>query len=108
MAPVSNRNVEGPTSRTTIAKNLQPIVDSSLKDLRNVSQRITAFLTPFAEELQVLERLYYKGKNQHSLALFWRKVPEMRRFGRRIASLPLSEGIEALRYAFYSEEEKPR
>ena len=38
----------------------------------------------------MLERLYYKGKNQHRTALFWQRVAEMRKFGERVDEWTMS------------------
>ena len=51
--------------------------------------------------LRVLDRLYYKGKNQHRTSLFWRHVEEMRRFCLRIDSLDLLGILNRLRHSFY-------
>ncbi|KAF8507240.1 hypothetical protein JB92DRAFT_2735747 [Gautieria morchelliformis] len=81
-------------------------IDVSLKELRHVSRRATAFSTPYHNELQLLERIYYKGKNQHRSALFWRKVLEMRRLGIRIGQMNFPGLVEDLRYAFYGTEDR--
>ena len=51
--------------------------------------------------MRVLERLYYKGVNQHRNALFWRKVKEVRRLGKRVLEVRLGGLLDDLRYSFY-------
>ncbi|KAF9238089.1 hypothetical protein BU15DRAFT_15488, partial [Melanogaster broomeanus] len=45
--------------------------------------RLKAAVSSFTDELRILERLYYKSKNQHRMALFFKCVPEIRRYGKR-------------------------
>jgi hypothetical protein len=56
-----------------------------------------------ANEAQVLERLYYKGKNQHRGALFWRRVGETRRYSARLGGIHIDDVVEILRYSFFGE-----
>ena len=79
-------------------------IDVSLKELRTVSRRLGAFATPYADELRVLERIYYKGKHQHRAALFWRKVAEVRRLGARIAETAIPELVDGVRHSCYGAE----
>lgn len=72
-----------------------------LKDLRSCAQRLAPLLSALEDEMRILERLYYKGRNQHRSALFWRKVEEMRRYGKRILELQSFEQVDSLRYSFY-------
>ena len=51
--------------------------------------------------MRVLERLYYKGVNQHRSALFWRKVKEVRRLGKRVLEVGLGGLLDDSRYSFY-------
>jgi len=51
-----------------------------------------------------LHQLYYKGKNQHRAALFWRRVVEMRRYGDRVQELDLPSLVDSLRYSFFGQE----
>ena len=76
-------------------------IDAFLKDLRACAQRLAPVLSTLEDEMLILDRLYYKGSNQHRSALFWRKVEEMRRFGKRVLELQLGELIQSTRYAFY-------
>lgn len=75
--------------------------DAFLKELRSCAQQLSPLETTLNDELRILERLYYKGVNQHRSALFWRRVEEMRKFGRRIAEMKLALMVEDLRFAFY-------
>lgn len=90
-----------PTTRPDIDASFYSKVDAALKDLRACSRQIAPVLLSMEEELRILERLFYKGKNQHRLAIFWRKVEEMRRFGKRIVEMQLPALMDDLRYAFY-------
>jgi len=67
---------------------------------------IKAFTTlesALVEEWQILERLYYKGKNQHRSALFWRHVGEVRRILKRMVGsgkFRASNTLECVRGSF--------
>jgi len=87
--------------RTSVDPSLYSHVDSALKRLKLVSRRLSAVLTIWGEESRVLDRLYYKGKNQHRTSLFWRHVGEMRRFCLRVNSLDLVGTVNRLRHSFY-------
>jgi len=54
-------------------------------------------------ESQVLERLYYKGRNQHRGALFWRRVVEVRRYSGRLEGIRIDNVVEILRHSFFGE-----
>ncbi|KAF8077988.1 hypothetical protein FPV67DRAFT_1662762 [Lyophyllum atratum] len=82
-------------------------VDVVLKDLKNCSRRLHVALGAFRDEYQVLERLYYKGKNQHRVALFWRRIVEIRRFCRRLDGLHIDQTVDTLRGSFFSPEDIP-
>ena len=88
-------------SKTSIDPSLYSHVDSALKRLKLVSRRLSAVLTIWGEESRVLDRLYYKGKNQHRTSLFWRHVEEIRRFCLRVNSLDLVGTLNRLRHSFY-------
>ncbi|KLO06726.1 hypothetical protein SCHPADRAFT_837640 [Schizopora paradoxa] len=92
-----------PTARADIDVSFYGRVDAALKDLRTCSRQIGPVLLSMEDELRILDRLYYKGKNQHRLAKFWKKVEEMRRFGKRIVEMQLSARMDDLRYAFYGD-----
>lgn len=55
----------------------------------------------YTDEMRVLERLYYKNKNQHRTSLFFKRVSEIRRYGNRLIELKLPERIELLRASFF-------
>ncbi|KAH9946177.1 uncharacterized protein BXZ73DRAFT_37079 [Epithele typhae] len=90
-------------SRSTLATQFQPDVDALLKRLRTCTRRLRVVLASHRTELQVLERLYYKGKNQHRTALFWQRVAEMRRYGGRVEEMHLWDVVESLRLSFWGE-----
>ncbi|KIJ69422.1 hypothetical protein HYDPIDRAFT_24260 [Hydnomerulius pinastri MD-312] len=75
-------------------------VDALLKDLKACSRRLRVAMSSFTDELRVLERLYYKSKNQHRMALFFKRVPEIRRYGQRLVELDLPERVDLLRASF--------
>ncbi|KAF8520232.1 hypothetical protein BU17DRAFT_47200, partial [Hysterangium stoloniferum] len=87
--------------RGSLDVSLHTTVDESLKDLKIVHQRLEENITALSSELRLLERIYYKGKNQHRAALFWRKVIEVRRICTRISCLGAIGVVEELRYTFY-------
>jgi Domain of unknown function (DUF4477) len=76
-------------------------IDSALKALKSSSRQLHTTLSAFHDEMHVLERLYYKGKNQHRSALFWRRVCELRRYGNRIIRLKLDDLVEQSRRSFW-------
>lgn len=78
-------------------------IDTLLKDLRACSRRLRIALEAHANESQVLERLYYKGKNQHRGALFWRRVAEVRRYSGRLSGIHADNVVEMLRRSFFGE-----
>ncbi|KAG8220901.1 hypothetical protein J3R82DRAFT_2401 [Butyriboletus roseoflavus] len=86
--------------RSTIAHTYHKEIDAILKDLRLCSRRLKSALGAFKDELRTLERLYYKCKNQHRMALFFKRVPEMRRYGRRLNELDILERVDLLRASF--------
>lgn len=78
-------------------------INPILKQLKSCTRRLQTALAAHALELRVLERLYYKGKNQHRTALFWRNVAEMRRYGERVEGMGLYDLVERMRVAFWGE-----
>lgn len=76
-------------------------IDAALKTLKTSSRQLQTFLAAFRDEMQTLERLYYKGKNQHRAALFWRRVSEVRRYGERFNRAELAELVEGFRRSFW-------
>lgn len=77
-------------------------IDAVLKDLKLCSRRLQAILPSYSDELRILERLYYKGKNQHRSALFWKRVVEIRRYGNRLNEKDLSRIMDTFHYSFFS------
>lgn len=89
--------------RQTLAPDLYAIIDSILKDLKICARRLQAAFTSHQAELRVLERLYSKGNNQHRTALFWRRVADVRRCGRRVDETKLPELVDRFRLSFWGE-----
>lgn len=82
--------------------SFQPgLVDAELKSLKLLSRRLQSSLTILGAELQLLRRFYYKNKNQHRGALFWRNVSELQRYLHKLENLNLQDSIITLRNAFY-------
>ena len=89
------------TKRVSVDVDLHPKFDSALKDLRVCSRQLSSIQSCLEDELRILDRLYYKGVNQHRSALFWHKVEEIRRLGSRLLEMQLGSLIDTLRYSFY-------
>ncbi|KAI0748045.1 hypothetical protein C8Q80DRAFT_1270493 [Daedaleopsis nitida] len=107
IAMVPRRHVSPPALKCTQRSSLEaekcPTVDAILKQLKACSRRLQAALSSHRTELQVLERLYYKGKNQHRTALFWQRVAEMRKLGERVDEMHIDDVVESLRLSFWGE-----
>ncbi|PKC13479.1 hypothetical protein RhiirA5_396227 [Rhizophagus irregularis] len=54
------------------------------------------------DEANILERLYYKNKNQHQRAGYFRKIIEVRKFLKRIKEMGINELMSGFIEAFYS------
>lgn len=93
-----------PLSRQSLDPSLCSYVDSGLKDLKLCSRHTQTVLTAYDDEIQILERLYYKGKNQHRSALFWKRITEIRRYGNRLKDMNVGNIISALHHSFFGEE----
>ncbi|GLB34994.1 putative protein with domain of unknown function (DUF4477) [Lyophyllum shimeji] len=93
--------------RSSLNSSHHGSIDAVLKDLKNCSRRLHVALDAFRNEYHLLERLYYKGKNQHRLALFWRRVVEIRRFCRRLDGLHVDQIADTLRSSFFAAEAAP-
>ncbi|OAX44608.1 hypothetical protein K503DRAFT_728834 [Rhizopogon vinicolor AM-OR11-026] len=87
--------------RVSLDGSLHSTVDGILKDLKAYSRRLQAALVSYQDEIHVLERLYYKSKNQHRMALFFKRVSEIRRHGWRLLEVNISEHMQLLRASFY-------
>jgi hypothetical protein len=110
--PVARRSrCPPPLSRTVKASldpTLHPNIDAALKDLKTCARSLQPILSMLSDELQILHRVYYKGKNQHRPALFWRRVSEIRRYGERVEELCLSTLVDSLRYSFFDQDLQQR
>ncbi|KAL0946945.1 hypothetical protein HGRIS_013104 [Hohenbuehelia grisea] len=89
------------TARTELSPNLYGPTDAVLKELKIFSRKLQTAASDFAEELQILDRLFYKGKNQHRSALFWKRVCEVRRYGQRVCGLNVQNLLHELRCSFF-------
>lgn len=78
-------------------------VDSELKSLKLLSRRIQSATSAHLAELQILRRLFYKNKNQHCGALFWRSISEVRRYTERVQELEVSKTMNTFRNSFHGE-----
>ncbi|TRM58636.1 hypothetical protein BD626DRAFT_510895 [Schizophyllum amplum] len=93
--------------RSHLAKDSHSAVDAALRDLKKYSRRLHVTYDAFSEELQVLERVFYKGKNQHRSALFWRRVADVRKFSQRIAQYEPPTLLDAFRCSFFGADLQP-
>lgn len=89
--------------RGLLDQTYQTVLDAALKDLKIAGRQLTLCLAMHADESQVLQRLYYKGKNQHRTALFWRRLVETRRYCDRLQGMKIPSLVDGLRYSFFSE-----
>lgn len=87
--------------RDTLDQALHFSVDSALKNLKKCRNQFKTILATFQDELHILERLYYKGKNQHRSALFWKRVAETRRYGSRLNELDLVKLVDDMQHSFF-------
>ncbi|KAL1717502.1 hypothetical protein EV715DRAFT_292187 [Schizophyllum commune] len=92
--------------RSQVDKDLHPSVDTALRDLKKFSRRLHVTFDAFSEELQVLDRVFYKGKNQHRSALFFRRVADMRKFSQRIAEYNAPQIVDSCRCSFFGPDAK--
>lgn len=89
------------TPKTALNAADQSSIDSILKDLKICTRRLHTAFQSQQMELQILERLYYKGKNQHRSALFWRRIEEIRRYGLRLTRQDTHSLVEGMRMSFW-------
>lgn len=87
--------------RTELHPSLHTNVDVFLKTLKPCYRRFQAALVSLENEGQILERIYYKGKNQHRSALFWRRIAEMRRFSNKVVELNALRTMTCLARSFF-------
>ncbi|KAL1688425.1 hypothetical protein GGG16DRAFT_127236 [Schizophyllum commune] len=92
--------------RSQVDKDIHPAVDIALRDLKKFSRRLHASFDVFSEELQVLVRVFYKGKNQHRSALFFRRVADIRKFSQRIAEYNAPQIVDSCRCSFFGPDAK--
>jgi hypothetical protein len=102
------RRVPTPTAlssqpRSSLDYSSCTAIDAVLKDIKIFSRRLRAGMTRQEDELQILERLYYKGKNQHRSAHFWKRAAEIRRYGRRLDGMKIPDVVERLRHSFFGD-----
>ncbi|KAA1469494.1 hypothetical protein DENSPDRAFT_918632 [Dentipellis sp. KUC8613] len=100
----AGRSSAGFIPRATLDLPCQETVDVFLKEIKTPIRRTKLVLSVLTGESGVLERLYYKGKNQHGASLFWQRLSEMRRYSRRLQDMDLLGLLEAVRASFYSPE----
>ncbi|KAK0210710.1 hypothetical protein DFS33DRAFT_1378698 [Desarmillaria ectypa] len=87
--------------RGTLDEALHFSVDSALKNLKKCRNQFKTILAIYQDEHCILERLYYKGKNQHRSALFWKRVAETRRYCSRLNELDLVKLIDDMQQSFF-------
>lgn len=94
-----------PALNLSLRKSTDPssyaLVDAALKDLKICLRRLQFTHSTFRDDLQILQRLYYKGKNQHRYALFWKHTSELRKYGERLDGLGLLSILELTRCSFF-------
>jgi len=87
--------------RSDLPKEKHSSVDAALKDLKACTRRLLTVAQSQRVELQILDQLHYKGNNQHRSALFWNRIEEARRFGKRVEGLEVYDTVESLRVSFW-------
>ncbi|KAM6500558.1 hypothetical protein JOM56_003572 [Amanita muscaria] len=92
--------------RTLVPQESYSSIDAVLKDLKHCLRRIHNALATHADEHQLLQRIFYKNKNQHRGALFWRRVAEMRRYSERLNNADISLTLEEIRNSFFDPDAK--
>ncbi|KAG8762128.1 hypothetical protein FRC11_011038 [Ceratobasidium sp. 423] len=80
-----------------------PVVTQLLKQLKSGHKNVRSSQKLLFTEMHLLERVYYKGKNQHGLSLFWRSVVCVRRMSARIYETNLPGLFEVLGGMFHEE-----
>lgn len=96
------------TPRSSLDSKVHSTVDGALKELKLASRELQKVFASFRLELELLDRLFYKNKNQHRGALFWRKVTEMRRFGHRLDRLKPDGLVEDARRWFWGPSDRQK
>ncbi|KAF4608429.1 hypothetical protein EYR40_000774 [Pleurotus pulmonarius] len=90
--------------RASLLLDLHPVINGALKELKSAHRRLQAACAEFGRELQILNKLYYKGYNQHRLALFWKRTAEIRKYGRRVDDADIVSIADVLRSSFFGPE----
>ncbi|KAG9226349.1 hypothetical protein CCMSSC00406_0003228 [Pleurotus cornucopiae] len=90
--------------RTSLPLHVHPDVDGALKELKSAHRRLQVACAEFGRELQILNKLYYKGYNQHRLALFWKRTAEIRKYARRVDDADIPSIADVLRRSFFGSE----
>ncbi|KEP53298.1 hypothetical protein V565_032940 [Rhizoctonia solani 123E] len=80
-----------------------PAVTQLLKQLKSAHKNGRASQKLLFTEMHLLERVYYKGKNQHGLSLFWKSAVSVRRVSARIHEANLPGLLEVLGGMFHEE-----
>lgn len=80
-----------------------PAITLLLKKLKPVHKNVHSSQKRLFTEMHLLERVYYKGKNQHGSSLFWRNVVSARRMTARIYETNLPRLLEILSSIFHEE-----
>lgn len=78
-------------------------IDALLKELKHGFRRLKIVVEIIRQEHKILQRLYYKGKNQHRSALFWKRIQEIRRYCDRLEDTNAISSIDNLWSSFFSE-----
>ncbi|KAF9464649.1 hypothetical protein BDZ94DRAFT_454330 [Collybia nuda] len=90
-------------SRNSLDHTKHSSIDSILNDIKHCARSLRTLLKTQLDEARILERLYYKGKNQHRGALFWRHVAEMRRFCSRVDGAQIDVVLDTFYRSFFDE-----
>jgi hypothetical protein len=91
------------TPKAQLAEGLHSRVEAQLKRLKLVSRELRHHIAAFESEARILERVYYKGKNQHRSAVFWQRLVEIRKYATRLTDVHVDEIVERLRASFFGE-----
>ena len=94
--------------RDLVPHALHTTINAILKDLKICSRQIHHALDSHADEAQLLNRIYYKNKNQHRGALFWRRLVEMRRYSERLDKAIILSTLDGIRTSFFGPEAKQK
>ena len=87
--------------RALLDKSGHTAIDSVLKGLKKSSRSLQVVLAAWSTDSQILDRVYYKGKNQHRGALFWRRVVELRRICGRLRRINPDQKLNIFRASFF-------